>query len=209
MTPRWPRYSDSWKGLGYNRRALYLKQIAQIVVERHGGSLPDSIQELTRFPGIGTNTAAAILAFAFEKAVVFIETNVRSVFIHHFFADRESVRDVEILPLIEAALDRDNPRIWYWALMDYGAMLKEEGGNPSRRSAHHTRQSPFAGSDREIRGAILRLLLDTAGGSPNEGLTESALNRRLPMEPQRVKRNLANLVKEGFITRRGSHYRIR
>ena len=55
----------------------------------------------------------------------FIETNIRAVFIHHFFSERESVTDREILPLVERTLDREEPRDWYYALMDYGATLKK------------------------------------------------------------------------------------
>ncbi len=151
----------SWRGLGYNRRALYLKEIACAVMERYAGRLPDSQDELVRLPGIGPNTAGAIIAFAFNRPAVFIETNIRSVFIHHFFPEQDSVRDAQILPLIKATLDRDNPRIWYWALMDYGVMLKETTGNPSRRSAHHARQSPFtaptARSGGRSSGSLSRL----------------------------------------------------
>ncbi len=172
-----------WKGLGYNRRALYLKEIARIVIDQYAAKLPDSPDELVKLPGIGSNTAGAVAAFAFNRPVVFIETNIRSVFIHHFFPDTADVRDSRILPLVEATLDRDNPRVWYWALMDYGTMLKETTANPGRRSAHYSRQSPFPGSDREIRGAIL----ETAGrGRQRRRLTDAEIVVALPMEEERT-----------------------
>ncbi len=137
----------AWQGLGYNRRAVALKKCAEAVTERHGGVLPDSVDDLQALPGIGPYTARAIAAFAFGMPTVFIETNIRAAFIHHFLGDREGVRDAEILPLVAATLDRSHPRAWYNALMDYGAMLKKAHGNPARRSAHHVRQSPFKGSN--------------------------------------------------------------
>jgi A/G-specific adenine glycosylase len=198
-----------WKGLGYNRRALYLKETTRIVMDRYAGSLPDSPDELTKLPGIGPNTAGAIAAFAFRRPVVFIETNVRTVFIHRFFEGSDRVRDDEILPLVAATLDRANPRTWYWALMDYGAALKEQGKNPGRRSAHYTRQSPFWGSDRQIRGAILGLLIGTGVDGGKSGVTGRAIVSALPMEALRIRKNLAALVDEGFVVKAGRHYRIR
>ena len=74
-----------WKGLGYNRRALYLQHIAQRVVRDHAGVLPCDLHVLQTFDGIGPATASSILTFAFNKPEVFIETNIRAVFLHHFF----------------------------------------------------------------------------------------------------------------------------
>ena len=149
---------DAWQGLGYNRRALALHTIAQRVCTDFGGSLPQDRELLRRLPGIGAYTAAAIRAFAFDLPDVFIETNIRAAFIHNFFPEASGVSDAEILSLVKATMDRAQPRRWYQALMDYGAMLKESG-NPSRRSAHHRTQSRFAGSRRQARGIILRALL--------------------------------------------------
>jgi A/G-specific adenine glycosylase len=188
-----------WKGLGYNRRALYLKETARIVVDRFAGRLPDLPEELAKLPGIGGNTAGAIAAFAFNRPVVFIETNIRSVFIHHFFPDTADVRDSRILPLVEATLDRENPRVWYWALMDYGTMLKETTANPGRRSAHYARQSPFSGSNREIRGAILKRLIDAGRPGVCGAMTETEIIAALTMDPERIRKVLAQLISEGFI----------
>jgi A/G-specific adenine glycosylase len=193
-----------WKGLGYNRRALYLKEIARVIMEQHSGRLPDSAGELVKLPGIGKNTAGAIVAFAFNYPSVFIETNIRSVFIHHFFGDTTLITDARIIPLVEQTLFREDPRTWYWALMDYGSMLKGRAENPGRKSAHHTRQSPFKGSDREIRGAILGLFV----GAGPAGLTESAIISALDMAPDRVRANLARLIEEGFVVRQRGRCRI-
>lgn len=181
-----------WKGLGYNRRALYLKRAAEVIVAEHGGSVPDDIDALADLPGIGRNTAAAILAYAFNRPVVFIETNIRAAFIHHFFPGRESVHDRELLPLVEEVLDRGNPRAWYNALMDYGADLKRRAANPARRSAHHVKQSKFEGSDRQLRGRILEALLTGP-------LKQTDLVARLGGDGERCYRLIADLEREGFI----------
>lgn len=191
-----------WLGLGYNRRAVNLWKTAQKVVDEFRGSLPDTPEELMQMPGIGRATAGAILAFAFNKPVVFIETNIRRVFIHFFFRDRTDVRDGEILPLIDMTLDRENPRQWYYALMDYGAMLGRQPSNPNRRSAHYTKQTAFEGSDRQVRGMTVRLLLE------HGTITRKALSSRLNVGTDRLRRILAGLRQDGLITREGNRYRL-
>jgi A/G-specific adenine glycosylase len=186
-----------WQGMGYNRRALYLKKIAEDVAEKFNGRLPGKAEVLTGLPGIGKNTAGSIAAFAFNKPVVFIETNIRSVFIHFFFSDRSDVHDREILPLVETALDAENPREWYSALMDYGVMLKKNHPNPSRKSAHHQKQSKFEGSNRQVRGMIIRMLTE------NPHITEASLIKKLPAQGQKAKENLQQLCIEGLVKKIG------
>jgi A/G-specific adenine glycosylase len=147
-----------WQGLGYNRRGMALHKIAHIVMQNHQGQLPNDPMILETFPGIGKATAASICAFAFNSPTIFIETNIRAVFIHSFFKNQSDVADKQLLPLVEHTIDRSNPREWYYALMDYGVHLKKLHKNPSRRSAHHAKQSKFEGSDRQIRGAVIRHL---------------------------------------------------
>ncbi len=191
-----------WQGLGYNRRALWLKNAAITVMDRFSGALPSSPEAIATLPGIGTATAASIAAFAFNKPVVFIETNIRTVFIHFFFHDRDGVRDSEIAPLVAQTLDRDDPRSWYYALMDYGTMLKKEGERGHRRSAGYHKQSPFRGSDRQVRGAILRLLV---GGKT---LPEAVLIDLLHSPEEKVRRNLRDLQGEGFVRESEEGYTI-
>ncbi|MFC1509819.1 A/G-specific adenine glycosylase, partial [Candidatus Omnitrophota bacterium] len=138
-----------WQGLGYNRRAKALREIAIKVMNDYKGILPSSPDLLKTFPGIGPYTAQAITAFAFNKPAVFIETNIRCVYIHFFFNSRTEVKDGDIFPVVEQTLDSGNPRKWYSALMDYGVMLKKEHLNPGRKSAHYSKQSRFEGSDRQ------------------------------------------------------------
>jgi A/G-specific adenine glycosylase len=184
-----------WQGLGYNRRALALKKTAEVVVSHYSGVLPAEPAELRKLPGIGPYTAAAIAAFAFNRPVMFIETNIRTVFIYCFFHDQTAVKDREILPLIEQTLDTSNPRRWYYALMDYGAMLKQQYHNPNRRSAQYQKQTPFKGSNRELRGMILRAL------TAHTRISEAELVAKLNADSEHVSFALKQLVAEGFITK--------
>ena len=188
-----------WQGMGYNRRALYLKKIAESVVKDFNGVLPRDVETLATLSGIGTATASSIAAFAFNAPVVFIETNIRRVYIHVFFSTRETITDKEILPIVERTLYRENPRVWYWALFDLGTALKKSVTNPNRRSAHYTRQAPFEGSDRRIRGQIIRTLVAIPGINGNE------LPDHIGEDAGRVKRLVAALEEEGFVVREGAH----
>jgi A/G-specific adenine glycosylase len=190
-----PAVLAMWQGLGYNRRALNLQRLALVVAHQFGGKLPRATTDLAKLPGIGPGTAGAIAAFAFNEPVPFIETNIRRAFIHHFFSDQEKILDSELLPIIEIALDHANPREWYYALMDYGAHLAKTVPNPNRRSSHYVRQSKFEGSDRQIRGAIVRLLLEFPV------LTAQDVANRFPGEPpDRIAKILDQLTKEGFLS---------
>jgi A/G-specific adenine glycosylase len=191
-----------WSGMGYNRRALSLKSLAQKVVDEHQGRLPSEQEKLLALPGIGTYTAGAITAFAFNKPVVFMDTNIRRVYIHEFFHDRGDVHDDEIVPLLEQTMDAGSPGKWYNALMDYGTMLKREQVNPNRRSAHYTKQSPFENSNRQVRGSILKMLVKEAP------LTRAQIVTRTGMDPERVDKNIMQLVDEGFIKKKGRVYSI-
>jgi A/G-specific adenine glycosylase len=190
------RILKAWQGLGYNRRALSLKKLACSLVERYGGEVPQDPGVLATLPGIGNATANAICAFGFNKPVVFMETNIRSVYIHHFFPGKESVQDAEMLPFIESTLDRKNPRRWYNALMDYGVYIKETHTNPGKKSASYARQSPFKGSDRQIRGALLKLL------AQHGSLKERDLVKKSGFDRGRVKTIAQKLCKEGLIRKK-------
>jgi len=190
----------SWSGLGYNRRAKFLHQTARIINNDYHGLIPRSITDLVTLPGIGYNTAAAILTYAFNQPHVFVETNVRTVYIHHFFTDQSPVDDKQLQPIIEVTLDYQYPRDWYWALMDYGSYLKTSVGNVSRRSKQYTKQNRFEGSRRQLRGAILRELSVKA-------LTEDQLIIIYP--DIRISSILDDLNTEGFIEKVQNKYRLR
>ncbi len=188
--------------MGYNRRALALKALAQKVVAEHQGKLPQEPEKLISLPGIGPYTAGAIAAFAFNLPVVFMDTNIRRVYIHQFFQDHENIHDDELTPLVEQTIDAGNPRKWYNALMDYGTMLKQKHVNPNRKSAHYTRQSPFENSNRQVRGKILKVLVTEPQLSATQIVKETG------MDAARVKANLAKLTEEGFIKKQGKTYFI-
>jgi len=189
----------AWSGLGYNRRARYLHQVAQMIVADFDGQFPHATAQLAKLPGIGPNTAGAIVTYAFNQPVVFIETNIRTVFIHHFFNDQDRIADAAIQQLVDQTLDREQPREWYWALMDYGSSLKRNVGNPNRRSRSYTRQSAFHGSRRQIRGQVIHLL----GSAPRRFEDLAAL-----IDDERLTDVLDALVSEGLIRLRGQYFRL-
>ncbi len=182
-----------WQGLGYNRRARYLWLCAQKIVDQYNGSMPTEITELTGLPGVGRATAGAIMVFAYNKPVVFIETNIRTVFLYFFFNDRTGVKDSEIFPLIEETLDHKNPRHWYYALMDYGVYLKGKHRRVDRISAHYKKQPPFKGSRRQARGLIVKFLLAEGEASIRR------LVRQLGRPRGEVSRIAEDLAAEGII----------
>jgi A/G-specific adenine glycosylase len=182
-----------WQGLGYNRRALALHRLAKIVVEKHRGKLPHTPETLIELPGIGPATAGSIAAFAFNIPAIFIETNIRRAIIHHFFPRRRRVFEKEIIAVAEAALDKRRPREWYWALMDYGSMLGKAIENPNRRSAQYRVQSRFAGSDRELRGCIVRVLTEKSRAPL------AALRAFAGGSEARLRKALSALEREGFL----------
>ncbi len=189
-----------WQGMGYNRRALYLKKIAEKIIKEHKGKLPQDPKTLETFPGIGHATAHSMVAFAYNQPVVFIETNIRRVFIHHFFKNKQNVHDSEIIPLVKKTLDVQNPREWYYALMDYGSYLAKQVVNPNRKSIHYMKQAQFKGSNRQIRGAILRLL------SAKESVQQKDLIELGSWHT--IERNLRNLIKEGLVEDNKGKYSI-
>lgn len=188
----------AWSGLGYNRRALNLQKAAQILALEYKDAVPPSEEALRSLPGVGVYTARAVLAFAFNIASVFLETNIRTVFIRHFSAglSRETdgtVSDRELEKIGQRLLDRQNPRAWYSALMDYGAWLKQNEGNFGKQAKKYRPQPPFNGSMRQIRGAILKSLLET---SP---LPVDIVAERLLTDPERIYSCALQLAQEGFL----------
>jgi A/G-specific adenine glycosylase len=191
-----------WSGLGYNRRALALARAASALAAMP--LFPREEAALLDLPGVGSYTARAVLVFAFDRPLALLETNVRSVFIHHFFPAEDPVPDSRIASLAEAALASvlaaapGEARAWNYALMDHGVEIKAAYGNPNRRSSAYARQSPFAGSNRRIRGALIREFGGTAELESGE-LEIDELVARLPFSAERVEAALAELVAEGFV----------
>jgi A/G-specific adenine glycosylase len=170
------------------------------LVDRYSGEFPRTADELQTLPGIGPYTARAVAAFAFDIAEPLIETNIRTVFIHFFFHEQDKVSDRDIMPLVAATLDRNNPRQWYYALMDFGVHLKQLHPNPGRRSRHHAQQSRFEGSNRQLRSRLLRAIM------ANPGVSDVELAGQLGAEEADVERNLADMGREGFLMRVNGGY---
>ena len=215
---------DEWQGLGYNRRALSVHRTAQAISEA-GGVFPQDPKKLVKLPGIGPATAAGIRAFAFNLHGVYLETNVRTVFLHELYPQAEGVPDSELVPLVEltcpasiagaadAAATELTPRSWYYALLDYGAYLKKTIPNPSRRSKSHVKQSRFEGSHRQKRAELLRVLLahKDEGGAEFETLHQELCQievnaGRETLDEQVTLGLLEELAKEGFCQKNDEYW---
>ena len=191
-----------WQGLGYNRRAKFLKQAAEVVINDHKGKWSKTYEELLTLPGIGSYTAAAVMSFAYNEPLPLIETNVRTVYLHHFFQDQYGVPDSELLPIIERTLDFERPREWHWALMDYGSYLKGSHGNANTRSKSYKKQSNFKTSNRYIRGAILKSLLKRPITQKGIEIILSEVSR------ERILPALIGLVTEGLVKKVNKSYQL-
>ncbi|MBU0934913.1 MAG: A/G-specific adenine glycosylase [Spirochaetes bacterium] len=192
----------AWKGLGYNSRALRLRDSARIISNDLAGTVPDNETALLALPGIGPYTARAVLAFAYNKPGIVLETNIRSAYIFHFFPQAAKVSDRELLPLAQAAMHQAlaggcTVRDWYYALMDYGVFLKKHETNPTRRSAAYTRQSRFEGSLRQARGALLRALESQRSAPLSEIAQHTGLSE--PADYHRLQKAAEALVAEGLL----------
>ena len=220
---------EEWQGLGYNRRALAVHRAAQVISDA-GGVFPQDQKELVKLPGIGPATAAGIRAFAFNLHGVYLETNVRTVFLHELYPQAEGVPDSELIPLVEltcpasvstavgtdtvnAATTELTPRSWYYALLDYGAYLKKTIPNPSRRSKSHVKQSRFEGSHRQKRAELLRVLLahKDEGGAEFETLHQELCQievhaGRETLDEQVTLGLLEELAKEGFCQKNDEYW---
>lgn len=187
-----------WQGLGYNRRAKMLRAAAQEFTSR----TICTIEELEKLPGVGPYTARAVAAFACNQDVVFVETNIRTAIIHHFFADKKKVSDAEIEKILKQVLPKGKSQEWYSALMDYGAHLKRSGISHNARSKKYAKQSKFPGSLREARGAILRAL------AKDERTPAYLLNLLGPARRAQLCAALRALQTEGLIRAKNSRYAL-
>lgn len=185
----------AWQGLGYNRRARMLRDAAKEIATNGMPSNPDGFEAL---PGVGPYTARAVSAFAHNTDGIFIETNIRTVVIHHFFSRKKLVNDREIEKILAAAFPKGRAREWYWALMDYGAYLKRSGISHNANSKSYTKQTKFSGSLREARGAVLREL--TKGAQPKKRLLGLLGDNRA----EQAARALDALIGEGMVVVRAT-----
>ncbi len=181
-----------WSGLGYNRRAKFLHSAAKMIRDEYNGVFPDTLEGLLSLPGVGANTAGAILAYSFNKPSVFIETNIRTVYFYHLFEHQEQVSDKELRITVEETVDLEHPREWYWALMDYGSYLKRNGAGQNNKSKQYKKQSPLKGSIREVRGQILKALT-------SESIPVTQLKEQLTAD-ERFTPALDGLLRDSLVT---------
>jgi len=196
----------AWQGLGYNRRAKLLREASQELVRTPLFSTRlNLVKELEKLPGVGPYTASAVAAFAYNQDVVFVETNIRTAIMYHFFSKKNkkgtmtyrSVSDAQILEVLEHLSPRGKSREWYSALMDYGAYLKRSGVQINKKSKHYTKQSAFTGSLREARGAILRALAEKTTSAAR------LANRLGPTRRLQMREAIKALTSEGLVEKTG------
>lgn len=195
-----------WQGLGYNRRARFLHEGVKMINEKYAGEFPRTFEELTELPGIGQSTAGAIMNFSFNIPTSFIETNIRTVFIHHFFSHKphkkspkQKVSDKELLELIEKTIDRKNPRDWFYALYDYGTYLKSIlDSDPAKKSTGYKKQSTFKGSFRQKRAQVLRYILK----SPPVTIDE--ISKYFVFDSPMTNEVISSLIKDKLVEKSGN-----
>ena len=140
---------ELWNGLGYWKRALNLRKIAEIIQVKYGGVFPNDIDILKTLPGVGEYTSAALKCFIYNYPIAFVETNIRKVLKHFFFPDIENIPDKQIYRIADLVLDRNNPREWNYALMDYGSSELR-----LRKVSRNAKKESFVLSNRYYRGKV-------------------------------------------------------
>jgi A/G-specific adenine glycosylase len=179
-----------WKGMGYNRRALYLKKAAQKIVEKYNGEFPDREKELVTLPGLGRYTARAILVFAFKRDIAAVDTNIRQIITHFFFNDVPQ-KDKIIQEVADKLVPVNKAWEWHQALMDYGAlaMPKLEVKKIRKKAV-----IPFKETNRYFRGKIMDIL--------REGnVRESDVRRKFHTSKEFLTSIIDGLVKDGLVER--------
>lgn len=189
-----------WNGLGYNRRAKYLHDGAKKIRDEFEGKFPETYETLLQLPGVGPGTAGAIMTYVYNVPAPFIETNVRTVYFHHFFDEGDKVTDKELQTVVNDTVDQESPREFYWALMDYGSFLKRQGLGRLQQSHHYKKQSRLEGSVRQVRGMIIRALT-------TDDATYDDLKKTMPVD-ERFGAALEGLLKDGLISKQGDVYHL-
>ncbi|WP_225752891.1 A/G-specific adenine glycosylase [Actinotalea sp. Marseille-Q4924] len=242
---RWPTPADlaeestaevlrAWDRLGYPRRALRLQQCARAVVEDHGGELPRTEAELLALPGIGTYTAAAVMAFAYGRRAVVVDTNVRRVLSRTLAGEalpppslsRAELRDAgAVVPDDDAQASR-----WNAAVMELGALVCTArsprcdacpvaaqcawrlAGRPADALAHVRRRQPWHGTDRQVRGRIMAALRAADHPVPDDVLADlvagGTARGGTPVDDTQLHRCLAGLLDDGLVEVADGHHRL-
>lgn len=194
-----------WQGLGYNRRALFLQRAVQTIHKEYASRFPKAVSALETLPGLGHYTARAVAVFSWNQPHVLLETNIRRVILHFFFSGKEKVPDSEIASILEHVAYSGNSRVWYWALMDYGAGPLKKIINPNRQSKHYAKQSRFEGSQRFVRAKIVSFLLTIKGGVGSVEIIQKIQNNPhlgRYAKNEEIQRILCLLEQEGFIIKK-------
>lgn len=199
----------AWRGLGYNRRALNLSQAARAVVSEHGSMIPADPQALARLPGVGPYTAAAVASIGFGVPVPAVDTNARRVVARVVLGAEPAVASERAVgAAANRWLDRTDPGRWNQAVMDLGrevcrpiprcdvcplrrgCRFRREGGRPV---ANGCRPAPFLGSSRQVRGAVVRTLLERSPASL------AFLVRATGFDRERVAAAVRSLARDGLL----------
>jgi A/G-specific adenine glycosylase len=182
-----------WQGLGYQRRAKALYDLAQSIK-----AIPKAYDELVRLKGIGPYTASAVCAFAYDIFPAhLLETNIRTALIESFHQGESEVHDGMLYDDLSRltkhrSVQKVGSRTWYYALMDYGAYLKTQRISHNAKSAHYAKQSPYEGSTRQLRAKVLFAITH---------------KKKLPLD-ERTESVVQKLIGEGYIVQKGKSFRI-
>ena len=185
-----------WKGMGYNRRALYLKKTAVAITSEYKGKFPKDEALLTKLPGLGTYTARALLVFAFEQDVAMVDTNIRQIITHYFYKGLPQKEKI-IQETADLLLPHGKSWQWHQALMDFGALALQ-----SRAKSRESKKKsvPFRDSNRFYRGKIIDALRDKERKETE--LITDFMNRY--DKPKDFLINIIDgLIKDGLVSRRG------
>lgn len=146
-----------WKGLGYNKRALYAKK-AMVYLQKHfGGKFPGNEKDLKKLPGVGEYTARAILSFALHQKVTLIDTNIRQVIQNEFSKEKELPEHAVFL-IAKKVLPKEKTWEWHQALMDYNALFLSK----TKIKKKNSNKIPFKETNRFVRGKIIDLLRENS-----------------------------------------------
>lgn len=227
---RWPTPADlasastaevlrAWGTLGYPRRALRLQDCARAVVERHGGEVPEDEVALLALPGVGAYTAGAVMAFAFGRRSVVLDTNVRRVLARTLagaalpapsLTAAETARAAAVVPSDDA-----DAATWAAASMELGAVVCtaraprcdacpvagscawRAAGYPADEHEARRRTQSWAGTDRQVRGKVMALLRAEHG---HVGRERVAL---VWPDARQLDRCVAGLVEDGLVEQTG------
>lgn len=208
-TSRWPTIESlaeasqkdvlrAWMGLGYNRRAIHLHQAARAISKTFDGDVLKAMNSYDEVPGIGPYTSRAVQIFSSNADIVTVDTNIRRILIHEFLLS-ENLSPKVLWLLAERCLPSGRSREWHNALMDYGALLMTSRKTGIRPLAI---QSRFKGSDRQIRGIVIRSLLQHP--SPL-----SELEKITNVNTIRLKKILNKMIQESLISAYDNQYTIK